>query len=322
MAGPSMTPRRSEYARPSHVLVHLSDTHLRAEGGVFGIDAAEHVSRMLAEIEQSGARPDALVFTGDLADLGERDAYRQLRDAVAPAAERLGARVIWVMGNHDARGPFRRELLGEAGDAPVDAVHDLDGLRVIVLDTSVPGAHHGEVSAEQLEWLSLELALPAPRGTILAMHHPPIPCVLDLATLVELRDQQALAEVLRGSDVRAILAGHVHFSSTATFAGIPVSVASSSCYTQDLRIADGGMQPRDGAQSYNLVHVYDETIVHSVVPFSDAPPAEITSAEETAHRLERAGVVIPPASPSRTVASAAPVAEQVAPPTEPLPLVG
>lgn len=316
-----MTPWRSEYARASHVLVHLSDTHLRAEGGVFGIDAAEHVSRMLAEVEASGARPDALVFTGDLADLGERDAYRQLRDAVAPAAERIGARVIWVMGNHDARDPFRRELLGEAGDAPVDAVHDLDGLRVIVLDTSVPGAHHGEVSAEQLEWLSLELALPAPRGTILAMHHPPIPCVLDLATLVELRDQQALAEVLRGSDVRAILAGHVHFSSTATFAGIPVSVASSSCYTQDLRIADGGMQPRDGAQSYNLVHVYDETIVHSVVPFSDAPPAEVTSAEETARRLARAGVIIPPASPSRSVAPLE-RSEPVAPPTEPLPLVG
>ena len=293
--------------------MHLSDTHLRAEGGVFGIDAVRHLQRALSEIESSGARPDALIFTGDLADLGEADAYARLREVVAPAAERLGSRLIWVMGNHDDRDGFRRELLGEAGDAPVDAVHEIDGLRVIVLDTSVPGAHHGEVSRDQLEWLSLELAIPAPRGTILAMHHPPMPCVLDLATIVELRDQSALADVLRGTDVRAILAGHVHFSSTATFAGIPVSVASSSCYTQDLTVADGGMSPRDGAQSYNLVHVYDETVVHSVVPFADAPALETIAADETARRLEAAGVVIPPSSAR---------SDALPPPTAPLAVVG
>ncbi|WP_309067767.1 phosphodiesterase [Microbacterium sp.] len=285
--------RIAEYARPSHLLVHLSDTHLRSGTGVFGIDAAANVERVMAELEQSGGRPDALVFTGDLADLGEPEAYARLRASVEPAARRLGARVIWVMGNHDDRDVFRRELLDGSGDAPVDAVHDVDGLRVIVLDTSVPGAHHGEISDDQLAWLALELSIPAPHGTILAMHHPPVPSVLDLATLVELRDQHRLAAVLRGSDVRAILAGHVHFSTSATFAGIPVSVASATCYTQDLGVGDGGMRPRDGGQSYNLVHVYDETVVHSVVPFADAAPAEITTAEETRRRLAEARVVIP-----------------------------
>lgn len=307
--------RIAEYARPSHLLVHLSDTHLRAQGGVFGIDAAAHVERMLTDLVAAGGRPDALVFTGDLADLGEPDAYARLREIVQPAAERLGARVIWVMGNHDSRDVFRRELLGEPGDAPVDAVHDLDGLRVIVLDTSVPGQHHGEITDAQLDWLALELAVPAPHGTILAMHHPPVPCVLDLATLVELRDQQRLADVLRGSDVRSILAGHVHFSTSATFAGIPVSVASATCYTQDPGIADGAMRPRDAAQSYNLVHVYDETVVHSVVPLTAAPPAEITTADETRRRLADAGVVIPDSAARARV-------DGIAPPTSPIPVVG
>lgn len=293
MAAHAPATRIAEYSRPSHLLVHLSDTHLRAAGGVFDIDAAHHVRRIMAQLERSGTRPDAIVFTGDLADLGESAAYAELRQVVEPAARRLGAEIIWVMGNHDERDAFRRELLDTRGVQPVDAVHDIDGLRLIVLDTSVPGAHHGEIGDEQLEWLAVELAIPAPLGTIVAMHHPPIPNVLDLATLVELRDQRRLAEVLRGSDVRAILAGHVHFSTTATFAGIPVSVASSSCYTQDLGIGDGGMAPRDGAQAYNLVHVYDETVVHSVVPFSDAPPAEVTTAAETRRRLAEAGVVIP-----------------------------
>ncbi|MFX5718470.1 hypothetical protein ABTE23_20825, partial [Acinetobacter baumannii] len=84
-------------------------------------------------------------------------------------------------------------------------IDELNGLRVVTLDTSVPGHHHGEVTAAQREWLADVLSVPAPLGTILAMHHPPVPSVLDLAATVELRDQRLLADVLRGSDVRAIL---------------------------------------------------------------------------------------------------------------------
>ena len=117
-----------------------------------------------------------------------------------------------------------------------------------------------------MEWLAAELKNSAPHGTILALHHPPIPSVLDLAVTVELRDQASLGEVLRDSDVRAILAGHLHYSTSATFVGIPVSVASATCYTQDLTVAAGGTRGRDGAQGCNLVHVYEDTVVHSVIP--------------------------------------------------------
>ena len=94
------------------------------------------------------------------------------------------------MGNHDNRAELRRLLLDEAPSmAPLDRVSMIDGLRIITLDTSVPGHHYGEITAAQLDWLADELATPAPDGTILALHHPPIPSVLDLAVTVELRDQ-------------------------------------------------------------------------------------------------------------------------------------
>jgi hypothetical protein len=54
------------------------------------------------------------------------------------------------MGNHDARTAYARELFGEESEAPQDRVYDVAGLRIISLDTSVPGWHHGEVSDEQL----------------------------------------------------------------------------------------------------------------------------------------------------------------------------
>ncbi|MGA0566743.1 phosphodiesterase [Rathayibacter sp. KR2-224] len=291
-----MTLRTAEYPRPDHFLVHISDTHLLAGGGRLynRLDSAEHLARVLDELSASGARPEAIVFTGDLADKGEPDAYGRLRELVEPVAASLGAQVIWVMGNHDDRASFRSELFGEvATTRPVDRVYDIGGLRVVTIDTTVPGAHHGELTDDQLDWLAEELSIPAPHGTILAMHHPPVPSVLDLAVSVELRNQGALAEVLEGTDVRSILGGHLHYSSTATFAGIPVSVASATCYTQDLSVPVGGTRGRDGAQAFNLVHVYPGTVLHSVVPAGHYEALDYVDAQESARRLREAGILIP-----------------------------
>ena len=292
----------AEYPAPDRTLLHLSDTHLRAPGArLFDvIDGAERMQRTLASIVDSGVRPDALIFTGDLADLGEPEAYTRLRSLVEPAAAAIGARVMWVMGNHDDRVAFRSRLLDdESGDAaPYDRVEEIDGLRIVTLDSSVPGHHHGEVSDEQLDWLAQVLREPAPLGTVLAMHHPPVPAVLDLAASVELREQRRLAKVLRGTDVRAVIAGHLHYSTFATFAGIPVSVASSTCYAQDLTVPVGGTRPQDGAQSYNLVHLYDDTVVHSVVPVDVPRVLEYIDPAESQRRLVAADVR-PFSSPSR-----------------------
>ncbi|WP_264992457.1 phosphodiesterase, partial [Mycobacterium montefiorense] len=290
--------RVAEYPRPDHVIAHISDTHLIAgDGDLYGdVDAEARLSELLERLEASQIRPDAVIFTGDLADKGQPGAYRKLRCLVEPLADRLGAEVIWVMGNHDNRAALREHLLREAPTmAPMDRVHDIAGLRVIVLDTSVPGYHHGEIAPAQLQWLAAQLAEPAPFGTILAMHHPPIPCVQDLSVMVELRDQGPLAAVLRGTDVRSILAGHLHYSTSATFAGIPVSVASASCYSQDLLTA--GTRGRDGAQAFNLVHCYPETVVHTVIPLASGPTVgRFVRPAAVRQELADAGVSILPAS--------------------------
>jgi 3',5'-cyclic AMP phosphodiesterase CpdA len=102
--------------------------------------------------------------------------------------------------------------------------------------------------------------------------------------LVELRDQRRLAAVLAGSDVRGILGGHLHYSTTSTLSGIPVSVASATCYTQDLVVPEGGMRGRDGAQAFNMVHVYADRVLHTVVPLD----AHDTVYEMTGEQLEAA----------------------------------
>jgi len=264
----------SEYGQPDHYILHVSDTHFVADGELLHgkVDSDANLGRLFDRLDRAGQRPEAIVFTGDLADAGDPQAYTRLRDLVEPAAAKLGAKVIWVMGNHDSRPEFRAGLLdAEPTQESVDMVHDIDGLRIIALDSTVPGHHHGEITDEQIDWLRDVLATPAPHGTLLTLHHPPVPSPLELLASVELRDQSRLEDVLRGTDVRGILGGHLHYSTTCTFAGIPVSVASATCYTQDLFASGGGMRGQDSSQSFNLVHVYSDRILHTVVPVEEGP---------------------------------------------------
>jgi 3',5'-cyclic AMP phosphodiesterase CpdA len=151
-------------------------------------------------------------------------------------------------------------------------VYDVRGLRIVALDSTVPGWHHGELSDGQLGWLRDILANPAPHGTILALHHPPIPVpMMRLAEIIELHDQHELAEVVAGSDVRAIVGGHFHFTSYSTFAGVPVSVASATCYTSELAPDQRLLSGVDGHQAFTMLHLYADRVVHSVVPAADAP---------------------------------------------------
>lgn len=272
----------SQHPLPEHALVHISDTHLLGNAKLFGsIDSEAYLSQLLQRVVDSGLAIDALVFTGDLADRAEPAAYQRLRDIIEPMAKLLGADTIWVMGNHDEREPFSEILLGEKpSNDTTDRVHYLGGLRVVVLDSTVPGFHHGELSPQQLEWLAKELSTPAPHGTLVALHHPPIPTPIALMGVIELEDQAALARVISGTDVRGVLAGHLHYTTFSTFAGVPISVAAASCYNIDL-IADQSkiLSATSGGVGASLVHVYPDQVVFSSIDFD--PGQEFTFFESS-----------------------------------------
>lgn len=273
----------AQYPPAEHFILHLSDTHFVGGPGLLHgkVDSDANLKKLFRDFAETKARPEAIVLTGDLADTGDADAYQRLRALVEPAAEAIGAQVIWVMGNHDTRTPFRKHLLdSDAGEQSVDVVHDVNGLRIIALDSTVPGHHHGEITDEQYAWLAEVLSTPAPHGTVIALHHPPVPSLLDTLSFVELREQARFAEAIRGTDVRAVLGGHLHFNTFSEIGGVPVSVASATCYTQDLNVERGGMRGQDGAQGFNLVHFYDDRVMHTVVPIGEFSTVYKVSAEQ------------------------------------------
>jgi 3',5'-cyclic-AMP phosphodiesterase len=210
---------------PTCTLVQLTDLHLVADGEELpnGVDTAAVLEEALRAVEDAAIRPTALVLTGDLTEHGRPEQYRRLRGIVEPAAARLGAALVYAAGNHDDRAAMREHLMDDPPSGePLDHTVRAGALRIVVLDSTVPEQGHGELRPEQLDRLRAELAEPAPAGTVLALHHPPLPSAAPLASAIRLLRREDLADAVAGTDVRLVLAGHTHVVSAGMLGGVPV----------------------------------------------------------------------------------------------------
>lgn len=260
---------------PELVIAHLSDTHLTSAGVLYNaiIDpsaALDRVAAALIEAADAGRRPDVVVVSGDLTDTGDPHAYRRLRATVEP----LAPLVVYATGNHDVRTVFHTELLGRNDHpGPILQVHPLPRVRIVVLDSTVAGAGHGVLEDAHLDELTRVLRTPHPGGTVLVLHHAPLPPPSPLLTYFALDrgSRAALAAVVRDSDVRIILAGHHHLAGSGMLGGIPVAVAASTAIRTD-PFAPDGHERTYGSSGFNLVRLYpDGELSVCVIPVDDAP---------------------------------------------------
>jgi 3',5'-cyclic-AMP phosphodiesterase len=250
---------------PTHTLIQITDLHIGDER----IATHDVLAGALDAVEESGLRPDALVLTGDLADHGAAAEYARVRELVDPVAERMGAPVVYVAGNHDDRAALRSHLLGsEPSDAPLDHVVRLGDLRIVVLDSTVPGRTYGELRPAQLEWLRAELAEPAPAGTVLALHHPPLPSPFALVAAMELQNRAGLAAAVGGSDVRIVLAGHTHVVSAGAVAGIPVWTGGAAAYLFDALPPGGGSVRALRLPTISRIDLFADGVIATAVPLN------------------------------------------------------
>jgi 3',5'-cyclic AMP phosphodiesterase CpdA len=271
-----LTPDDAALQRASHVIAHLSDTHLTSAGvrynGVLDADAAlDRAVAVLSDAVAAGRRIDAVVVSGDLTDTGDPAAYARLAAAVGSIGGSTGPVPIFATGNHDVRTEFHASLLSSAATGPVLQVHDVNGLRVVVLDSSIPGAGHGRLTPAHLVELRAELTNRAPAGSIVVLHHAPLPPPSPLLSYfaLETSSRTALSDAVNGTDVRLILAGHHHLPQSGMLGSVPVAVAGSTAIRTD-PLAPAGHERTFAGGAINLVEVYPDAITVSVIPVDGA----------------------------------------------------
>ncbi|MFN7572776.1 MAG: phosphodiesterase [Betaproteobacteria bacterium] len=214
------------------ILAQISDLHLKPQRRLaYGIvDTAGMLENCVAHIMALKQRPGAVIATGDLVDLGRPEEYGLLREILAP----LTMPVYLLPGNHDERSALRAAFpdhgyLRQWAPFVQYAIEDHD-LRLVALDTVIPGQGGGELCAERLAWLDRTLAQ-SDRPTVVALHHPPFATGIGHMDRIALTNTASLAETIRRHpQVERVIAGHLHRPIQCRFAGTVASVCPSPAH--------------------------------------------------------------------------------------------
>ncbi len=221
------------------MLAQLTDLHVRPEGVPSSrvVETNAMTERALRAVAALRPAPHAVLVTGDLTDCGLAEEYRLLQ---AMLARHLSMPVYVIPGNHDRRAEMLAHLPGlrEDGGFLHYTVEDLP-LRLIMLDTVVPGAGHGELCPRRMAWLEARLAEAPGRPTMIAMHHPPFRCGIAHMDRIALREPERFAALLaRHPQVERVISGHHHRAITARIGHAIASIAPSVAHQVELDLSE------------------------------------------------------------------------------------
>jgi 3',5'-cyclic-AMP phosphodiesterase len=249
------------------VIAQITDTHIRAPGRLTyrKIDTSAYLRDAVAFLASPPVPIDAVVHTGDLTDFATDEEYGHFRAIMAP----LRVPFYALPGNHDERTTFRRAFteLDLPAAGPLNYVAAVGELRLVMLDSCVPGSPYGELGAATLAWLDGTLAAAPDRPTLVALHHPPFIAGIRHMDVQNCRDAGDLEPVLRRHpQVKALLCGHVHRTVMTQFADRPAMIGPSPAHAVSLDLAPDAPPSFTLEPPAVLLHVWNID-----------PPARLTS---------------------------------------------
>ena len=219
---------------------HLSDFHIikfkpDIESKYYNSGLFDDGTRLIRAIDTAvncAEKPDFFVFTGDLVHEGTERDYSYVKEIIDIHTK--GIPYFVVLGNHDRHDAFYKSFLGIEQDGAYFYQKMLSDLRIIGLDTNYSGStSSGTITQEQLSFLKDTLASNAPGGTIILLHHPPMPTPHKLFNAALLNDLSCIRRALTGSDVFLVLSGHMHCMGTAIENNILYATSASTTYMLD-----------------------------------------------------------------------------------------
>jgi 3',5'-cyclic AMP phosphodiesterase CpdA len=256
------------------LIAQITDFHIVEPGGRMAdrIDPSVGLAAAIDMINGLDPIPDLVLATGDLVNDGLPAQYDQLLRLL----ERLSVPVLPIPGNHDDRTEMRHrfpQLPAGGPDDPIDYAVDDHAVRMIGLDTSIPGDRNdGLLTAAQLDWLDRQLAAAPDSPTVIFQHHPPFPSGLPwMDEQNGFADPDHEAAVLRRHpQVEAVLCGHFHRSIHRRFGG---TIASSCPSTAVQMVLDmvGDTPAYTGQPAALMLHHFADGALNShVVPVAMA----------------------------------------------------
>ena len=241
------------------LIAQLSDTHICRRGELYkGVsDSNAKLREAIAHLYSLDRRPDLVLLTGDIANDGDTDEYHMALELLSE----LKIPMLVIPGNHDHRAAFRaafsdHDYLPKSG--PLHYVVDAQPMRIIGLDTSLEGQHHGAMEPSALSWLANTLQQDSQTPTLVMMHHPPFMSGIPYMDKYRYLEERALGEIFGAcSNIEAILCGHVHRAMIRRWAGTVVMACPSTTTEIALQLQAEAKPQSFQGPSACMLHLWD-----------------------------------------------------------------
>lgn len=213
------------------LIAHLSDLHIRPQGALYQglVDSNTMCKQAIEHLNALRPRPDVVIITGDLVDEGLPAEYEMASALLADIEQPL----LMIPGNHDDRELFRSAFAQAEIAINKEPLHfvasDLGPVRIIGLDITVPGKHHGDMSEAAQAWLEAALAEEPERPTLIMLHQPPfLSGIPYIDTYACLNANRLVQVVERYPAIERVVCGHIHRSMQLRFGGSLLCTAPST----------------------------------------------------------------------------------------------
>lgn len=191
-------------------LLQITDSHLFAdpEKRLLGMDTDESFLAVvaLAKVENQNKVISGILATGDIAQDASERAYKYYQEIIT----QFQAPVLWLPGNHDNVNTMR-QCLADTQAMISPCIKKFGDWVVIMLDSSVLTEVYGLLDDANLQYLDHMLAQHPKNHVMVCLHHHPVDCGSFWLDGHNLKNAQALWDVLhRYNNVKALVWGHIH----------------------------------------------------------------------------------------------------------------
>ncbi len=189
-------------------IIQITDTHIFADSqstfdGIFPEETLQQVLELAQKSEYWP--PDLILATGDLVHDPVRESYEKFCDLL----NKLDVPVFCLPGNHD--DPESMPMFLNVENVSTEKEIHCGDWVVLMLNSFIANTHSGELSAEELAWLSGKLLEHEDKLILIALHHHPVSIQSSWLDSMMLRNADDFLETIENrNQVKLVIWGHIH----------------------------------------------------------------------------------------------------------------